>query len=100
MNEVISEMNTVLEIEGIDKHLIGLELEIANFINTYMVENNISYRQLSKETEKSGLSKSNIGYYLSCTSGNNLGRLLLIAKHLGLSGKISISLSAPNGKDN
>ncbi|NWK51968.1 helix-turn-helix transcriptional regulator [Acinetobacter sp. SwsAc5] len=92
-----TQMNSTLDIEEIDKHLIGLQLEIADFINNYMVENNISYRQLSKD---SGISKSTIGYYLSCTSDNNLGKLLLIAHHLGLMGKISVDLAAPIGKDN
>lgn len=100
MTKLETQMNSVLDIEEIDKHLYGLELEIAAFINTYMVENNISYRQLSKEKGESGMSKSQIGYYLSCKSDNNLGRLLLIAKYLGLSGKISIDLSAPLSKDN
>lgn len=100
MGNPVKSLNAVLEVADFEKHLIGLELEIANFINNYMVENNISYRQLSKETGASGMSKSSIGNYLSCSSDNNLGRLLLIAKHLGLSGKISIDLNEPTGEDN
>lgn len=100
MNKLEPHLKSELHVEEIDKHLYGLELEIASFLNNYMTEKNISYRQLSKESGESGMSKSQIGYYLSCTSDNNLGKLLMIAKHLGLSGKISIDLSAPKGEDN
>ncbi len=97
MTDCNTQMNSTLDIQEIDKHLIGLQLEIADFINSYMLEKDISYRQLSKV---SGISKSTIGYYLSCTSDNNLGKLLLIAHHLGLTGKISVDLAAPIGRNN
>lgn len=90
-------MNECLDIQDVSKHLIGLQFSLADYLKKYIAKNDISLRQIAS---LSGLSKSTIEYHLSGESDNNLGKLLLIAQHLGLSGNICINLSEPQNRDN
>lgn len=73
--------------EEADKVLVGIEIELSEYIQRIMTEKEISLRKLSKMT---GLSPRTLTYHLNGNSENSLAKLLLISQKLGLTGTVTV----------